>query len=299
MPFPRRFSDDDIRTIRQSPRSARDLARDYEVTHATILNIRERRTYKHVPDHLGAELNNTYFIAEALPFLKQLPDGYCETVIMAHRVGVKEFSVRSLRDDPTDRTPSRSFFGSPRLVIQECSRVAGQSGVVLYLHSFMRRYPRGMNVHSNLTWGLPLKQVIIVNYPTTEHFGFSRPGRRMTMLPHTYDVIFMFAGPHWSVPEDTLAAAARWGDVWDFESQDPLARPSRSAYTPQFSEELAYRCVALGRGRVLAPYAGAGNVILAAINAGRDWLACDTDEALLNEFEDRVSDFQRPTYRLL
>ena len=50
---------------------------------------------------------------------------------------------------------------------------------------------------------------------------------------------------------------------------------------------LVDRCVALGRGRVLDPYAGSGATVLAAVRAGRNWLACDTDPEQVGTFHRR------------
>ena len=298
MPVPPRFSDDDVRAIRQSSLSARALAREYDVTHATISNIRDRRTYKHVPDHLGEWPSSEYHIADALSFLKTLPDGYCETIVIAHRRPARPpFSAS--RGDATDRPPSGNYTLALRELIPECIRVAGPSGAVFYLHSFVNRYPVGMNIRSGLVTRQPLRQVIVVNYPKAENSGSRNPGRRMRMLPHTYDVIFMFTGQHWSVPEDIASAAAEWGDVWHLETGRPLQPNSPAPFTPEFPEELAIRCIALSTGRVLIPNAASGTVILAAIKAGRDWLACDTDESLKREFERRLDDLNFPASRRL
>ena len=290
MPVPPRFSDDDVRAIRQSSLSARALARKYGVTHATISNIRDRRTYKGVPDHLGELPTDEYHIADALSFLKTLPDGYCETIVMAYRTLSRSLSLASGRDATTDWRQPGSYTLALRELIRECIRVAGPSGVVFYLHSFVNQLIRGMNIRSSLVTQRPLRQVIVVNYPNANKSRSRNPVRRMRILPHTYDVIFMFTGQHWSVPKEIAAEAAEWGDVWHLETGRPLQANSPAPFTPEFTEELATRCIVLGTGRVLIPNAASGTVILAAIRAGRDWLACDTDESLKRDFEGRRDD---------
>ena len=53
--------------------------------------------------------------------------------------------------------------------------------------------------------------------------------------------------------------------------------------------ELADRCVALGSGMLVDPFAGTGSTVLAAIRAGRDWLACGSNPSYLEAFEMRRS----------
>ena len=87
----------------------------------------------------------------------------------------------------------------------------------------------------------------------------------------------------------------KWGDLWDIQpdSMDELwdNKPGRRTQLrpPAFPDELADRCIALGSGMVLNPFAGTGSVPLAAIRAGRDWLACDSDPAYLDAFQMRSS----------
>ena len=77
MPNKRQFNDDQVRDIRQSHLSSRELAHQYGVSHRTIINIRDRRTCKNVPDQLEEEFRNQYVIDDPLRFLASLPDGYC------------------------------------------------------------------------------------------------------------------------------------------------------------------------------------------------------------------------------
>ena len=284
MPFVGRFTDDEVRAIRQSPRSARDLAREYGVTHATILHIRERRTYKQVPDHQGHGPRNEYCIGDGLEFLRGLPGGYCETVVASVPSNRRSFSIRHHDRDDRDVMSHHDYWYWQSRVIHECIRVAGAGGMVLYHNPDWRTATRmdTPNMLAGLPMladGLPLRQIIIWN-----HGGWPRlPRKRMTRLPDTYEPILMFTGRHWSVPAETAAAAHYWGTVWDIAldgdsySKDPR-RPC------PFPEELAARCVALGRGMVLDPFAGRGTTVLAAIEAGRDWLACDTDLRYIEEF---------------
>ena len=290
MPFQRRFTDDEVREIRQSPRSARDQAKQHGVTHATILNIRGRRSYKHVPDrsHYGPNSdhgpNNEYVTADGLLLLQTLGDGYCETVVTSGPQRRPPFSVHNYRQDREDKGSIWNYRNGELDIITECIRVAGVSGIVLYHRRFGFSGPRRQEISSYLTSGLPLSNIIIWNHrqrillPVTS---------RRSGLSNAYDVIFMFTGRHWSIPVESRSEAIEWGDVWDIEPEFGNLYRSNFGRPPEFSAEIADRCVALGKGRVLDPFAGKGAVPLAAVRAGRDWLACDTEERYQVEFEEQ------------
>ena len=127
MPTRKRFTDDEIREIRLSPQSARYLAQRYDVSHPTILNIRDRRTYKQVPDHLGADLKNKFVIHDAVEFLAELPDGYCGTAITAPPIREVR-SVIGQRGGWTtvdERQAEQEYLELQRRIISECLRVVG------------------------------------------------------------------------------------------------------------------------------------------------------------------------------
>ena len=65
--------------------------------------------------------------------------------------------------------------------------------------------------------------------------------------------------------------------------------PNRANAPPEFPLELARRCVALGRGRVLDPQAGTGTAALAAAEQGREWTLFDGNDEHLATFELRLA----------
>ena len=292
------FTDEQVREIRQSPLAARALAGKYGVSHPTIINIRERRTYKHVPDSMGKDLRNQYVIKDAQDFLAELPSGCCPTVVTSPPLrDVPSFSI-SPRNWTTGRATEEAleearldYLEKQRGVISECLRVAGPTGIVLYHHRFEVSTRRELDTRYALADGFPLRQIIIWNHHTR---GFIQRTPRKNRLPTTYSVIFMFSGPHWSIPAKSLTAAMAWGDSWDIRP-DPehdlletsSSRRNNRRHRFSFPDELADRCVALGTGTVLDPHAGSGATALAAIRAGRDWLACDSEAAYLQVFEMR------------
>ena len=292
MPFTPKLTDDQVREIRHSQASARALAERYGVTHPTILNVRERRTYNHVPDEtIGPfydQPNNEFVTADALEFMATLPDGYCETVVTSAPFG------SAISPGPGSSSQQRygggyrrnDWMSYPEKVdwqrnaIHECIRVAGIGGVVLYHHKPGTSTYGPFDPMHELIEGFPLNRIIIWNH---QGRGLSQRSSRTKQAYLTYDVIFMFTGRYWSMPEGSLELALEWGDVWDI----PFSRRHESPFW--FSDELADRCVALGRGRVLDPLAGHGTTVLAAIRAGRDWLACDIEPSFREAFEARRS----------
>ena len=60
-------------------------------------------------------------------------------------------------------------------------------------------------------------------------------------------------------------------------------------HPPSFPEELTDACLSLGTGRVLDPFGNTGAIPLAAIRAGRTWLACDMRTDLISTFKRRLA----------
>ena len=292
----RRFTDDQVREIRQSPLSARALAARYDVSHPTILNIRERRTYKNVPDHLRLDLlrpeaQGQYVLQEPVDFLLRVPDGSCGTVVTAPPVRLRPSIIGRnsgwTMDD--EEMAQYEYVRWQRRVIEECLRVVGSEGVLLYLHRFEVSTHRVMDTRHDIISDFPLRQIIIWNH----QMRLFMPGRRqVNRVPNNYGVIFVFCGPRWSIPEDSRRKAMAWGDVWNIKPDpgedfwDPASR-RRQRHAYSLPAELADRCIAFGSGIVVDPFAATGAVPLAAIRAGRDWLACDTDPSYVDAFETR------------
>ena len=276
----RKLTDDQVREIRRSQEPARALAERYKVSHPTILNVKAGTTYSQVlddqDDPVVGGLHNIFVHQEGLSFLQGLPDGYCSTVVTSppQPTAVRR---RGARGDSVQRS-YEDHAAEQRAVILECIRVAGDQGVVLYHY----KTPSAAGLQEMgqvLTHGCPLHGVIIWRYRKQRPSGGARKPRE---LPNTYDMIFMFAGKHWSLPEEASEDMTACGDVWEID----LDRESRR-FSPTLPNELVDRCVALGRGRVLDPYAGSGATVLAAVRAGRNWLACETDLEQIETFHQR------------
>jgi hypothetical protein len=290
----RRFTEHQVRDIRQSPLSARELAEQYGVSHPTILNIRDWRTYKDVADHLGPGLKNQYVFQDVVDFLAGLPDGYCGTAVTSPpiREVTSIFGRNSGWTMKDEWTAEQEYVDLQRRIITDCLRVVGPTGVLFYHYMYNASSLRRINLRHEIIRDFPLRQVIVWSHRMRR---FTPGGRHFNRLPNNYGMIFVFSGPRWSIPRESRAAAMGWGDLWDInpDSMDELwdNTPGRRARLrpPALPIELADRCIALGSGMVLNPFAGTGSVVLAAIRAGRDWLACDQDRAHLDAFQMRHS----------
>ena len=287
MMFKAKLTDEQVREIRRSQETARALADRYGVSHPTILNIRRGRTYKHVayetPRPVDGLPHNEYATIDALTLLRGLPEGYCETVVASfppHRHTPQHQGLGGDRQmEPYSDMSVREYTEWRHEVIEESIRVAGMKGIVLYHCRLNSLYDYAGAVR-NFVNRLKLQQII-----TWNHGGRSlvrSRSRRGKALRKTDDVIFMFVGRYWSVPEENIEAADQWGTVWNIPF-DPESRRYRSP----FPAALAERCITLGTGRVLDTFAGSGTTVLAAMDAGRDWLACDTDRDLKELFDQR------------
>lgn len=262
------------------------LAERHGVTHPTILNVRERRTYKQVRDEPFAPMLDwspeEYHVCDAVEFLKRLPDGACTTVV-ASPPEYEEWALGSERReiDAAKEASYEDYLSWQRSVLAECLRVAGNRGVVFYHHKF-RFKGRRLDIGSDLIEDLPLHRVIVWNHGRTRQV---QGDRKWGQVPHKYDPIFMFTGRYWMLSRDSAEETVEWGDVWDIRrfGHDIIGFPSA------FPFEVARRCVALGEGVVLDPFAGSGTTILAAIGLRRPWLACDINPDSRELFNRRLS----------
>ena len=289
-----KLTEDAVREIRQSRRSARVLADYYGVSHPTIIRAKKRQSYKHVPDD-PEDFRNQYVREYALDFLLGLPSGYCPTIVTSPPLfSMSNYPRRYMsRDEALDRY----IYGQLK-IIKECIRVAGDEGIVLYhtetdsrserLHHY-NQHELSSGSHS------PPPEIIVWNHIT--------PNPHSSRWHDTESFILMFKGRDWTVPGTSSAKEPISGATWDIAPIDEQcykrkAEHDRLMYeysesTHQrylrrwwysFPDELADRSISLGKGRVFDPFAGTGAIPLAAIRAGRPWLACDTRPTLMKIF---------------
>lgn len=229
-----------------------------------------------------------YLRMKALDFMESLPDGYCPTIVTSPPLGFGTWS--QLMGDR-----AQIYVNWQRKVITECRRIAGPEGIFVY--HWVSEYPyadamlielRGLQ-EQGIHWPSRRGWVITLNHhPPASHDSPVASGHSWTERPaEKQSALFVFPGAEWSMPEGT--SASQWDDVWDIpivyaayesEHQD---MPNRLF----LSDELADKSIAFGQGRVFDPFANTGAIPLAAIRAGRPWLACDMRTDLMAVFESR------------
>ena len=223
-----------------------------------------------------------------MDLLSGLPSGYCPTVVTSPPV----FSMSNYSRQYMSRDEARFHYIRRQLrVIEECIRVAGYEGIVLF-HTTLDIKSELLYEYERLG-GLPSPEIIIWDHLTPE------PGSASWQDTRSYILVFREKSP---------AKAHMWEETWkiepvdDHEYMDAAARSHDWSYSYSsyrrymqqrwysFPDELADRCLSFGRGTVLDPFAGAGTIPLAAMRAGRPWLACDTRISLMKIFERRASE---------
>ena len=226
-----------------------------------IDRVRHRQTYKDVPDapptaDAPAALHrNDYVLGDGLQLMDQLPDGYAETVVVMPSLfrppHASHSQVRKARSSYVDRQKS---------IIREGLRVAGPNGVLLYAH----RYDLTADLLDVGPGGIPEfspEQVIVWDTLTK----VEPPSASTRRIPGQHRAIYVFAGDRWRIPLDIRDQVGDCGDIWRFKAQ------LRDGDLREFPEELADRLIAMGRGRVLDPFAELGAIGLAAARKNREW----------------------------
>ena len=261
MPLERKLNPDQVRYVRTSLKSSVQLADELPVDRKAIDRIRHRQTYKDVPnappggDSSAALRCNDYVVGDGLELMGQLPDGYAETVVamppLFRPPHASRSQVRKARSGHVDRLKS---------IIREGRRVAGPNGVLIYVH----RYDLTADLLDVGPGGIPEfspEQVIVWDTLTK----VEPPSASTRRIPGQHRAIYVFAGDRWRLPLDIRDQVGDWGEVWPFRAQ------LRNGDLREFPDELADRLIAMGRGRVLDPFAELGAIGLAAARKNREW----------------------------
>ena len=276
----RKLTDDQVRDIRNSRSPQARLAEKYGVDRKTVRNIRHGLTYREVPDHppvdssVGSMFHGKYQVGDPLELLGRLPVGSAETVLTAPppylpvRVGDHEHKKHARYH---------------RYVLEECLRVVGPAGLVMYVHRPIFGKNGEVDMGTEIFQNLPLWQVIVWSSPLSKEPRTGSQQPKGFLQPQNYANILLFARERWRMPERTENHFARFGAVWSWR------RPDSSNVPPEFPLELADRCISLGPGPVLDPYAGTGTTAIAAQKAERDWILFDKTGNRRGTFERRLA----------
>ena len=138
-----------------------------------------------------------------------------------------------------------------------------------------------VDLGTDILEGWPLRQVLIWTWPGISE-RLADPTGRGLRLRQNHASIYLFSGPFWTVPSFPGRVSQYRNSTWRIPPPDPANAP------PGFDLELARRCIALGRGRVLDPHAGTGTTALAALEVGRIWTLFDETDAYRKDFHRRM-----------
>lgn len=271
MGLPKKLSDDQVREIRRSSLSQKRAAVKYNVSSRTIGNIRRGVTYKHVPARppippdVHHRFARKYCVGDVVKRLEEVPDSYAETILTM---------------PPPTCADDRQFVHRERRIIEECLRIAGEFGVVICVYHPRFRDDGVVDLGTGILEGFPLRQVLIWNW-SLPHKPPVDPAGRGLRVAQNYANIYILSGRFWTVPDHAAARFRYSNSIWS------IPPPNRTNAPPEFPLELARRCIALGRGRVLDPHAGTGTTALAAEEAERVWTLFDDTDAYRDNFERR------------
>ena len=284
-----------VAAIWNSTDPIQSLARQFGVHRRVIQRIKRRETYA---DWLPGPTSG-YYLGDALTFMRSLPAGYCPTIFTSPPYNLRtrkrtnsgkdgKWASTFMAGDSdgydgfTDDLPPAEYEIWQRHFLTECARVVGPAGVVVYNHK-----PRAQNGIMDLRYeiirdipGLPLRAMVVWDKLNTHQLG----GETMLRPPDTYELLYVLAADGWQIPRLSKPLVRKWRAVWQ------IPRDQKNPHPAPFPLELARRAIAFGEGRVLDPFAGSGTTLLAAQEAGRDYLGVDLSEKYRGYYLERLAD---------
>ena len=261
MPLPRNLNPDQVRYVRTSLKSSVQLADELPVDRKAIDRIRHRQTYKDVPDappgggSSAALRRNDYVLGDAFELMADLPNGYAETVVTMP----PEFRPPHASQSQVRKARS-SYLDRQRSIIRESLRIAGPRGVLLYVHRYDLMADL-LDVGPGGISELHPEQVIVWGTMTRA----DPSPESIRRIPGQHLAIYVFAGSRWRIPPEIRDEVRRLGDLWPFKAN------LRDGGVLEMPDPLTDLLISMGPGRVLDPFAGVGDVGLAAVRKNRDW----------------------------
>ena len=245
---------------------------------------------------------NQYYIGDAIDFLGQIKHTGVKGIVTSPPYN-KAFNGRGksksakhsnwansklMADNYShfeDNLSESEYVDWQRKFLEAAVDCVGPEGVVLY--NIGRRIKNlREDSRRNVVEGLPVRQTIIWNRGSTHNLG----GKRPTMLPPIYELIYIIAGEKWRLPKQYVSEMRFWGDVWRINPERNNPHPA------PFPLELAIRMVKLVDGLVADPFAGSGTTGMAAINLKLPYLLNDISPDYQKMFHYRQSQHQSTLY---
>lgn len=178
-----------------------------------------------------------------------------------------------------DNMPESEYIEWQRSILQASLDVVGDEGVVLY--NIGRKIK---NLYEDrrerIVEGFPVRQVVIWNRGSTHNHG----GKRPSILPPIYELIYIIAGKNWRLPERHLSEFRYWGDVWR------IVPAMKNPHPAPFPLDLAIRMAKLIDGPIADPLAGSGTVGIAATELGLPFYLNDISPEYREMFRKRLHD---------
>ena len=175
-----------------------------------------------------------------------------------------------------DNMPEDAYVEWQRRFLSAAVECVGDDGVVLY--NIGRRIKNlSEDRRQQIVDGFPVRQTVIWNRGSSHNQG----GKRPSMLPPIYELIYIIAGKNWRLPEQYLSEMRKWGDVWHIPPEINTAHPA------PFPLELAVRMAKLINGPLADPFAGSGTMGIAAMQIGVPYLLNDLSPEYRDMFKQR------------
>lgn len=239
---------------------------------------------------------NQYYVQDAIEFIESLPAGSIDGIATSppynkgfrgrgKKGGQTNWSSSKLMADNyeghDDNMPPDQYVAWQRCFLEASLEAVGDGGVILYN---IGRHIKNLHEdrRQDIVEGFPVRQTIVWNRKSSNNQG----GKRPSILPPIYELIYVIAGSEWRLPEQWLGEMRKWGDVWDipFEIKNPHPAP--------FPVALAERMVKMVDGLVVDPFAGSGTIGIAAEKVGVSYLLNDQCSSYRTMFQERLASFK-------
>ena len=175
-----------------------------------------------------------------------------------------------------DNLPEEEYVGWQRSMLGAALDCIDDDGVILYNIGRKIKNLRE-DRREQIVQGFPVRQTIIWNRGSTHNQG----GKRPSMLPPIYELIYVIAGKDWRLPERYVSEMRFWGDVWRINPEFKNPHPA------PFPIEIATRMAKLANGLIVDPFAGSGTIGIAAMNLGLPYLLNDISPKYQQMFYER------------
>ena len=211
---------------------------------------------------------NSYIVGDAIEFLTRLKPRGITGIAMSppynkafngrgRKPGSNWKNSKLMADNYShfeDNLPEADYINWQRKIIETSLDCVGDDGVVLY--NIGRKIKNLQeDRRERIIDGFPVRQTVIWNRGSTHNQG----GKRPTILPPIYEIIYIIAGMNWRLPEKYVTEMRYWGDVWR------IVPEMRNPHPAPFPLELAVRMAKLINGPLADPFAGSGTMGIAAM----------------------------------